>query len=281
MPYACDTTADLVISRLENDPSKLGHWFKYNYLKCNEDKCQLLMNVDSPDLFIKVGKENVHNSTQVKLLGIIFDTKLNFDAHVSKLCKKANQKFHALSRVAKYMSKDKLRIVINSFIISQFGYCPLVWMFHSRGVNNRINKIHERTLRLVYKDDKSTFEELLMKDKSFTIHDRNLQVLATEIYKVINNISPAITNSIFQIKKTPYNLRGGINLCTNNVKTVKYGTETLSFRGPKLWAEVPDYIKNSNSLLEFKSKIKKWKPIGCECKLCCTYIHNLGYVTLQ
>ena len=162
-PYACDTTADLVISRLENDSSKLGHWFKYNYLKCNEDKCQLLMNVDSPGLFIKVGKENVHNSTQVKLLGIIFDTELNFDAHVSKLCKKANQKFHALSRVAKYMAKDKLRIVMNSFIISQFGYCPLVWMFHSRGVNNRINKIHERTLRLVYQDNKSTFEELLMK----------------------------------------------------------------------------------------------------------------------
>ena len=120
-----------------------------------------------------------------------------------------------------------------------------------------------------------------MKDKSFTIHDRNLQVLATEIYKVINNISPAITNSIFQIKKTLCNLRGGINLCTNNVKTIKYGTETLSFRGPKLLAEMPDYIKNSNSLLEFKSKIKKWKPIGCECKLCCTYIHNFGYVTLQ
>ena len=55
MPYACDTTADLVISRLENDPSKLGHWFKYNYLKCNEDKCQLLMNVDSPDLFYQSG----------------------------------------------------------------------------------------------------------------------------------------------------------------------------------------------------------------------------------
>ena len=119
------------------------------------------------------------------------------------------------------MSNDKLRIVMNSFIISQFGYCPLVWMFHSRGLNNRINKIHERTLRLVYKNDKSTFEELLMKDNSFTIHDRNLQVLATEIYKVINNISPAITKSIFKIKNTPYNLRSRVNLCTNNVKTVK------------------------------------------------------------
>ena len=64
------------------------------------------MNVDYPDLSIKVGKDIVHNSTQVKLLGIVFDTALNFDAHVSKLCKKANQKFHALLRVSKYMSND-------------------------------------------------------------------------------------------------------------------------------------------------------------------------------
>ena len=105
------------------------------------------MNVDYPDLSIKVGNDIVHKSTQVKLLGIVFDTTLNFDAHVSKLCKKANQRFHALLRVSKYMSNDKLRIVMNSFIISQFGYCPLVCMFHSRGLNNRINKIHERTLR--------------------------------------------------------------------------------------------------------------------------------------
>ena len=207
-PYACDTTVDLVISRLEKDSSNLGHWFKFNYLKSNEDKCQLLMNVESSDLFIKVGNENVHNFTQVKLLGIVLDTALNFDAHVSNLCKKANEKFHALLRVSKYMNNDKLNIVMNSFIISQFGYCPLVWMFHSSRLNNRINK---KTLRLVYKDDKSTFEELLMRDNSFTIHDRNLQVLATEIYKVINNISPAITNNIFQIKNTPYNLSSGVN----------------------------------------------------------------------
>ena len=70
-------------------------------------------------------------------------------------------------------------------------------MSHSRGLNNRVNKIHERALTLVYKDDNSTFEELLIKDGSVTIHHRDQQVLATEIYKAINDISHAITNSIF------------------------------------------------------------------------------------
>ena len=100
---------DLVISRLEKDSSNLGHRFKFNYLKSKEDKCQLLMNVDSPDLFIKVGNENVHNSTQVKLLGIVFDTALNFEAHISKLSKKANQK-------CQIMTNSKLLWIVLLFL---------------------------------------------------------------------------------------------------------------------------------------------------------------------
>ena len=76
---------------------------------------------------------------------------------------------------------------MKSFIESQFGYFPLIWMFHSRTLNNRTNRLHERALRLVYRDSKSSFEELLEMDESFTIHHRNLQKLATEIFKVKNS----------------------------------------------------------------------------------------------
>ena len=279
-PYICDKSIDLVLSKLEKDSKNLNHWFKTNYLKSNEDKCQLLLNINSK-LFIKVGNENVYNSAEVKLLGISFDSALKFDDHVSKLCKKANQKLHALLRVASFMNYEKRRNIMKSFITSQFSYCPLVWMFHSRGSNDRINKIHERALRSVYNDTTSTFEELLIKDNSVNIHHRNLQVLATEIYKAINDLSPPILKSIFHVKNNPYNLRRGVTIRARNVKSVRYGTETLSFRGPKVWAIVPDDIKNSTSLIEFKSKIKKWRPIGCDCKLCCNYVQNLGYVNRQ
>ena len=145
---------------------------------------------------------------------------------------------------------------MKSFITSQFSYCPLVWMFHSRGTNDLINKIHDRALRCVYNDSTSTFEELLIKDNSVSIHHRNLQILATEIFKAVNNLIAPILNSIFHVKSNPYNLRSGTTLTTRNVKTTKYGIETLSFRGPKLWAIVTESIKNSNSLSEFKTKIK-------------------------
>ena len=81
---------------------------------------------------------------------------------------------------------------MNSFFISQFNYCPLVWLCHSRLMNNKINRLDEKCLRIVYSDKTSSFKELLEKDGSVTIHKRNLQVLATEMFKVYRNLSPNI-----------------------------------------------------------------------------------------
>ena len=87
---------------------------------------------------------------------------------------------------------------MKAFINSQFGYCPLVWMNHSRKLNNRINRIHERALRVAYDDNLSSFRDLLIKNKSVTIHVKNLQVLVTEMFKTKLGISPTIINDIFQ-----------------------------------------------------------------------------------
>ena len=87
---------------------------------------------------------------------------------------------------------------MKAFILSQFSYCPLVLMWYSRTLNNKINKLHERALRLVYDDRQSTFEGLLNRDKSVTIHHRNLQVLSTELYKVHHRLAPKSMNDNFK-----------------------------------------------------------------------------------
>ena len=111
-------------------------------------------------------------------------------------------------RVAKYMTTEKLRLIMKSFIESQFKYCPLVWMFYSKKIHNRINKLHERALRVVYKnDDDLTFEELLVKDNSFSVHDRNLQKLAELMYKVKNGLCPLPVQNIFTLNDSNLALR--------------------------------------------------------------------------
>ena len=109
---------------------------------------------------------------------------------------------------------------MRAFITSQFSYCPLIWMLQSRTLNNRINNIHERALRLTYKDNKSSFKQLLEKDHSVTVHQKNLQVLVTEIFKVKNNLAPDIMKDVFKLKEPPYNLRWKSNCFTHqSIKT--------------------------------------------------------------
>ena len=90
------------------------------------------------------------------------------------------------------MCLEKRKTVMKAYVISQSGYCPLVWMFHSRGLNNKINSLHERALRITYGVRSSSFEDLLKKGNSVSIHHWNIQALATELFKVENNIAPEI-----------------------------------------------------------------------------------------
>ena len=134
-------------------------------------------------------------------------------------------------------------------------------MFHSRTLNNKLNRLHEKALRIVHGDYKSKFDELLGKDSSFSIHQRNIQTLAIEIFKFLNGLSSQIMNEVFQVKSLPpYYLRDKNELYSRNPETVTYGTESVSFMAPKIWSIVPQELKNSESLYPFKKLIRKWKP---------------------
>ena len=102
-----------------------------------------------------------------------------------------------------------LFFVVNDIILtSQFRYCPLVWMCHSHANNNKINRFHERCLQIVYMDKRSSFNELLEKDGSVSIHMGNIQILANVMYKLINNLLPAIVDRVFKLNSDiHYNLR--------------------------------------------------------------------------
>ena len=155
-PFDFGATTEDVIKKLEEQSELLIEWYRCNYLKPNPDK----WHKGSSD-FINIDGQKIFNSENEKVLGIYFDNKLNFEHHIGKLCKKASQKLHALGRVSSFMSCHQKKTIMNAFINSQFGYCPLIWMCHSRLANKQINKIHERALRIVFNDNDSNFEDLL------------------------------------------------------------------------------------------------------------------------
>ena len=152
-------------------------------------------------------------------------------------------------------------------------------MLHSRTANNKINRLQERCLRIVYNDKSSSFEDLLEKDGSVSIHHRNLRVLAIEMFKVKNGLSPEIMREVFPMNRDfPYNLRQVNDFSIRSVNSVHYGTESLQFLGPKIWNLVPPEFRNLESLPEFKRKIKLWKPDCCPCRLCKPYLHHVGFI---
>ena len=149
----------------------------------------------------------------------------------------------SLKLIYNYLSNRKQRVKINESFSSWeeilYGvpqssilgplYCPLVWICHSRKLNNKINAIHESVLRITYGDRQSSFQQLLEKDNSVSIHHRNLQVLATEMFKISRNLCPELLNDIFLKRTNPYNLRRNHTFYSRQVHSVYHGTKSLSF----------------------------------------------------
>ena len=116
-----------------------------------------------------------------------------------KVCSKANRKLAILSRMFKFLTFEKRSVLIKAYFESKFKYCQLVWIFHGRQVNNKImyNRLQERALRMIYQDCTSLFDNLLEKDISFSVHDRNIQQLALEMYKVAKDLAPPAISTLF------------------------------------------------------------------------------------
>ena len=242
-----------LLKTLEQETTSVLNWFHINEMKSNDGKCHLIV-ANRENYSITLNNEVIDASDTVDLLGIKLDKNLNFNEHISDLVN-GNQKLHPMARVSKYLNQEKLKIIMKTFIQSQFNYCPLTWVFHSRILNNKINKLHERALRLVYKNDNATFEELLEIDNSVTVHLKNLQKLATEMYKA-------------KEQENAHELRNGRTWKNPNVRTVFCGVESVRYRGPKIRESLPNDIKEARSLAEFKIKIKKWKSPNCTCIHC-------------
>ena len=167
-------------------------------MKSNEEKCYLLISGHKYELlWANIGSSKIWESEKQKLLGTVIDRNLRFDEYILSQCKKAGRKLSVLARICKFMTIERRRMLMKAFIESQLGYCPLAWICCNRSCNNHINHLHERALRIVYNDNVSSFEDLLQRDQSVSIHHRNIRLLGIELYKTRNKISSYIMNELF------------------------------------------------------------------------------------
>ena len=148
--------------------------------------------------------------------------------------------------MAKLLSFNKRRTLFKAFLESQFKYCPIVWIFHSRLTKNKINKLHERALRIFYDDDILTFDQLLAMDKSFCIYHQNIQRLLIEIYKAIRDISGNSLKELFVKRERTINLQSKTELVIASVNSVFKGKNSLRYFGSVIWNSLSIEIREDH-----------------------------------
>ena len=168
-------------------------------MKLTSSKCHLLVCGHKSECMIcNIENSQVIETHVVKLLGVKIESELSFNTHIEMLCRKASQKLNALSQLCSIVPFEKRKMLMQAFFISQFSYSPLVWMFYSRCLNIKINNLHYRALCMVYGAETASYEKLLTKDGSVTIHHRNLQCLAIEMFKVFKGVAPSFMSDVLE-----------------------------------------------------------------------------------
>ena len=240
----------------------------------NPGKFQIMFlgsNIDNSKITFMIENKRVKSRSEVKLLGITIDDKLSFTAHIENLCSTASNRLRAIARIRKFIPFEQGKRPSEAYIMSIFTYCPLIWMYCGKTASNLIKKIHKRSLRNIYEMEDANFEDLLVKDSSWTVHENNIHTLLIEIYKSLNDISPPIMQEVFDLKVTLYSLR--------NINILSYLKQILHDMVGKhcvlkrsiIWNTVPNRYKNLNSLHKLKQQIKMWKLTTCTCKVCKAY----------
>ena len=143
------------------------------------------------------------NSEYKKLLGVRYDYKLTFEKQIFNLCRKASRKIYVLARITPHMDLSKRRMVMNAFFNLQFNYCPLIQTCHNHTINEKINRLYEICLHIIYNVKQSFFKMIREKD-SVSIYDTNIQCPGTEMYQVSNGLSPSPVSNIFRQKKQSF-----------------------------------------------------------------------------
>ena len=180
-------------------------WFKVNSMKLNLKKFQFMNFGKSTrqSIILNVNNVKIRDSSSVVLLGLTIDIRLTFKDHINILCRRASFKLHALRRKRKYLTADKVKLLCNAFLNSRFNYASIIRMFLRKQDYLKIEKIQYKDLKIVYNNNES-YDELLLHNNEVPIHQKQLHILATDIFKSLADINSDFMKSYFRIKEIPY-----------------------------------------------------------------------------
>ena len=203
---------------------------------------------------LKINGVELTMESFAKLLIIEMNNKLNFKKHISNICKKASNQLNAICRLQTFLGHKEKEAIINTFVHSNFNYGCLIWHFSSKKSKNKVEKIHERSLKFLSNDYLSRYAELLEKSSSVSTETKRLSMMVREIFKTLNNLNPVFMKDIFHYSPNVTHKKHNLYIHTKN--TTKFGNKSLRAFGASIWNRLPQYIKSTTSLLKLKQFTK-------------------------
>ena len=269
---AFSNTVPNLVRILEQESNVAIDWLERNQMIANPDKFHAILVTkgrdDTTGVKLMIQGKQIQSENTVRLLGVKIDYRLTFDEHISDLCRKAAAQLNALKRLEGYMEFKAKEIMVQSFVFSNFNYCPLVWHFSSEKSMKKIEKIHERALRFLYNNSNSSYDDLLSKAGKCTMKITRLRTLCTEIYKTVSKLNPPFMQDIFKLKEKTRSARNPNNLIHHRPNQVTFGSKSLLSLGPQIWNALPKEIKLAENIQIFKRMIKQWGGPTCNCNIC-------------
>ena len=221
-------------------------------------------NRSNHNWYLTINNAEIKSKESVTILGIEIDNKLNFEKHVSTICKKANNQLNAISRTGADLRKKEKEILKNSLEYSNFNYGPLTWHFTTLKGINKIEKVQERSLKFILNDYDKTYFQLLDISKKPYMEVRKLGILITEIFETLNHSNPVFRKDIFHYCQNKSCNKQKLHVHSRN--TSRYGNNSLCVLSARIWISLPENIKSTNSVYELKNSLKGW--YGCKRYFC-------------
>ena len=213
------------------------------------------MNYDDKTSITVNGKD-IMESDNLELLGVTIDCSLNFNLHISNVCKKASQRIGVIMRLRNLIPTEAKLHLFKAAILPHLTYCHLVWHFCRASDTRRLERVQERGLRAVFKDKQSSYQQLLVKAKLPSLYNRRLQDVCILRYN-ISNLYPRTICDMFLTNSHTYNLRQK-DFYQPSFNTVTHGKHSIRYIGPRLWSKIPSKERSAASLKQcqqFKTRI--------------------------
>ena len=269
--YADDNTISVCFRSLEQGISTLTDettvaisWFDNNLMQANPSKFQaIFLGCKEEQISLTVEGKQIAAVDSVKLLGVNLDNKLTFTSHIQELCQKAARQVNVIRRLSKFLDTKSKLAIFRCFILSHFQYCCIIWHHCGKVNNSKLEKLQKRALRYVFEDHKSDYEKLLDMAGLPTLELGREKAIATQTFKILNQISPPYLSDLIKIKTQIKILRSGImQLDIPLFKRQKFGTYSFTFSAPTIWNSLPENVRTETEFSKFKKEVGRltWEP---------------------